>query len=86
MSARQPLTVFEWDDINEALDQLQAEAYAHGRASVGRRHPETDLPDQMDKRREGVRAAILRLISPPSKCGVSLNKPGGGEACLGSQS
>lgn len=61
MSARQPLAVFDWDEFNEALDRFEAEAYAQGRASVGRRHPETDIPDQIDERREQVRSAVLRL-------------------------
>jgi len=64
VSARQPLTVFNFDEVNEAMDMLQAEAYAQGKASVGRRHPETDIPDQIDERRAGVRAAILNLINP----------------------
>ncbi|MDN8612747.1 hypothetical protein [Variovorax ginsengisoli] len=63
MSARQPLAVFDWDDVNEKLDQLQEEAYAQGLASAGRRHPETDIPDQIDECREQVRAAILRLVA-----------------------
>lgn len=61
MSARQPLAVFNFDEVNEAMDLLQAEAYAQGRASVGRRHPETDIPDQIDERREQLRCAVLRL-------------------------
>ncbi|MDM0024117.1 hypothetical protein [Variovorax saccharolyticus] len=60
MSARQPLTVFDWDPVNESMDQLQAEAYAAGRASVGSADP--DWTDGCDEAREGVRAAILQTF------------------------
>jgi hypothetical protein len=63
MSARQPLHAIDLDEVDEALDLLVSEAHAQGWSAASRRHPETDIPDEMASRRAAVRAAILKLIA-----------------------
>lgn len=62
MSARQPLTAIDWDDFNDARDDLESEAYAQGYRAASARHPETEISDERAFRRDQLRAAVLRLL------------------------
>jgi hypothetical protein len=62
MSARQPLTLPDLDEVNEALDAYEGECKAQGWRNASSRHPENEIPDLVDERRAAVIAAIRNLL------------------------